>query len=662
MLTFEGSCFLMCTFAIVHSIGDSCSGWEGADRKVRPPKGEQVGKRENHEKSEAKVVEWQERSPPTKMIRVQFLEGSVHRFSHVKTCRDDTACQRVFSGISHSPHPISPVLLHIHITDPSSVFKTIENLPNLSTQPEKNRKIMASSRYDSHIPKSGWHQRICEYEYVLQKIMSQNKFTLHKSHRGRATAGAFASNQIALGSIPDGLIAGLFSHVGIVHGRFCCLPQFAPQFAPQLAPQLAMHTPQLAPHTPQHRNRNQRRIQNRNQHRNLNLNPNPNHNPNTSINLVAKLLEIDTEWCIEKQENMSPCKGLVLPNDAQINVPTVLAFDNMNRREETLSVGLRDLAVESGAIAEGSINKVLEGKYYNRAILFFKLMIPIDQAIEGTANKDTQTPGGTRGFSLRKEAVLRYYINAEYRASGFRSLLGILSLAQEQLSHPDLQATSIKKDEDDVSSLIDMLQSEWTNPFEQNPSHIVHLSTEVSANADVANDLLNAKKKGHEGHDEFQNRLARVHGEHRTFEELSHVILLQVLNIGSSSLIIDAVFDVYRENSIKTSEWEKRGSEDGINFSSIKSGHKIICWRRLPRSGESKTELIRFLVDSWQGEKLKRIIGEKEIFVTVEDICIKITSKGSETIKNQSCTHEKADTRMMLHAKHTAMDYPTVLC
>lgn len=36
--------------------------------------------------------------------------------------------------------------------------------------------------------------------------------------------------------------------------------------------------------------------------------------------------------------------------------------------------GLRDLAVESGVIAEGSINKVLDGKQYNRAVRLHKLM------------------------------------------------------------------------------------------------------------------------------------------------------------------------------------------------------------------------------------------------------------------------------------------------
>ena len=37
------------------------------------------------------------------------------------------------------------------------------------------------------------------------------------------------------------------------------------------------------------------------------------------------------------------------------------------------SAGLRDLAVESGVIAEGSIDKLLERKQYNRAVRLHKL-------------------------------------------------------------------------------------------------------------------------------------------------------------------------------------------------------------------------------------------------------------------------------------------------
>lgn len=36
----------------------------------------------------------------------------------------------------------------------------------------------------------------------------------------------------------------------------------------------------------------------------------------------------------------------------------------------------------------------------------------MDQTSEETINKDTQTPGGTKGFSIRKGAV---HITADYR-------------------------------------------------------------------------------------------------------------------------------------------------------------------------------------------------------------------------------------------------------
>ena len=40
--------------------------------------------------------------------------------------------------------------------------------------------------------------------------------------------------------------------------------------------------------------------------------------------------------------------------------------------------------------------------------------IPVDQTIEETVNKDTQTAGGTKGFSLKPEAVSKYYMMQEF--------------------------------------------------------------------------------------------------------------------------------------------------------------------------------------------------------------------------------------------------------
>ena len=48
-----------------------------------------------------------------------------------------------------------------------------------------------------------------------------------------------------------------------------------------------------------------------------------------------------------------------------------------------------------------------------------------------------------------------------------------------------------------------------------------------------------------------------------------------VLNEGTDSQRIDVVFDVYRDNSIKNPETEKRGSENGHEFRNMKTDHKI---------------------------------------------------------------------------------------
>ena len=50
--------------------------------------------------------------------------------------------------------------------------------------------------------------------------------------------------------------------------------------------------------------------------------------------------------------------------------------------------GLRDLAVESGVIAEGSINKILDGKQYNRAVRLHKLTYEALMRLCGQALKN----------------------------------------------------------------------------------------------------------------------------------------------------------------------------------------------------------------------------------------------------------------------------------
>ena len=73
--------------------------------------------------------------------------------------------------------------------------------------------------------------------------------------------------------------------------------------------------------------------------------------------------------------------------------------------------------------------------------------IPVDQAVEETVNRDTQTPGGTKVFSLKPNAVHRYYQTAEYRSSYLRQLRETLGLGRRQFTHPDLRQSRVRRDE-----------------------------------------------------------------------------------------------------------------------------------------------------------------------------------------------------------------------
>ena len=71
--------------------------------------------------------------------------------------------------------------------------------------------------------------------------------------------------------------------------------------------------------------------------------------------------------------------------------------------------------------------------------------IPVDQTCEETVNKDTQMPGGTKGFNLNPGAVNKYYVIAEYRSIFMRQLKHMLHLSSSKSKQTDLQPSRMAK-------------------------------------------------------------------------------------------------------------------------------------------------------------------------------------------------------------------------
>lgn len=397
--------------------------------------------------------------------------------------------------------------------------------------------------------------------------------------------------------------------------------------------------------------------------------------------------------------------------------------------------------------------------------------IPVDQTIEETVNKDTQTAGGTKGFSLKPAALSRYYLTAEYRSTCLKQLRELIDVKPPAISHHDLESSRIHKDEKAVQSLIDLMENEWVNPFSGDPTELISISTGTAAPSNVANDLLTAKDIGEAAYKQFQDdriksrkkpfhdpirklkltrfsdvnkpkmakgtnketilkadhklfahmvliatsrkldmrsvlahplgpmpwslgncdgtlkktskaNLARhlertvssaecisqpstciidgmslvqkAHGENKTFGELSEALFMSALHAGSGSRRIDVVFDVYNDLSIKNAERVKRGSDGGLLFTNIVAGHKIKQWRRLLSSSESKTNLIKFIVQDWQKQALRTKLHSKAMYVTCESKCFKLTDGTFSEVEALFSTQEEADTRILLHTKHAA--------
>ena len=122
--------------------------------------------------------------------------------------------------------------------------------------------------------------------------------------------------------------------------------------------------------------------------------------------------------------------------------------------------------------------------------------IPVDQTLEETVNKDTQTAGGTKGFSLKPGAVARYYLTSEYRSMYLRQLRTLAGQNESSLTHPDLQKPRIKRDEADVQALVELMEDSWVNPLSPDQEDIVSLSSPTVASHEIARDLLEARRIG----------------------------------------------------------------------------------------------------------------------------------------------------------------------
>ena len=151
--------------------------------------------------------------------------------------------------------------------------------------------------------------------------------------------------------------------------------------------------------------------------------------------------------------------------------------------------------------------------------------IPMDQTIEETISKDTQTPSGTRGFSMKKGAVLKHYITADYRASCVRQLRYFVNRQRLGIKHPDLSRARIQRDEEDIKSLLEMFQNIWQSPFSKESTDLCNMSTGAMVEPELISDVLNARGKGKEACEQFISERLSSSRSKKFFDSLPRIKL-----------------------------------------------------------------------------------------------------------------------------------------
>ena len=106
---------------------------------------------------------------------------------------------------------------------------------------------------------------------------------------------------------------------------------------------------------------------------------------------------------------------------------------------------------------------------------------------------------------------------------------------------------------------------------------------------------------------------------------------------------VDVVWDVYREDSLKSTARERRGT--GIRRKVASSSKLPKNWKSFLHVSDNKNEMFLFLAKELQGIDIEG----KEVYTTYGEFVL-----SAQPTEMMDCSHEEADTRLVLHAYYAS--------
>ena len=139
----------------------------------------------------------------------------------------------------------------------------------------------------------------------------------------------------------------------------------------------------------------------------------------------------------------------------------------------------------------------------------------------------------------------------------------------------------------------------------------------------------------------------------KSFEDYAMLDVLPTIRAYSTKYErTDIVFDVYRPSSLKEEARSKRGHGARRR---VTSRCKVPSnWRNFLRDNDNKTDLLNF-----QADKIEQMPSPNMVIVTKEENALSNHTISLEGVS--PCSHEEADTRIFVHARHAAQEGRTSL-
>ncbi|XP_077972179.1 uncharacterized protein LOC120332986 [Styela clava] len=150
----------------------------------------------------------------------------------------------------------------------------------------------------------------------------------------------------------------------------------------------------------------------------------------------------------------------------------------------------------------------------------------------------------------------------------------------------------------------------------------------------------------------------------KTFGDLAALYLLKLVKIAQESCakVVHLVMDRYPSISIKNAERHRRAKHQAVcqtreNEIYSESQRIPLQWKKYLSCGKNKELLMEFFIKSWS-QNVQSL--DFTLFIGYAESCLKICFASTShtptiaTVDELECSHEEADTRLMLHAKFAA--------